>query len=545
MIRFVSTVLFVTLAAGCGGTRKQDLPATIPLFTEEERKAVAAYWSAPNRYRVEPSPDVSPTWRGRAWIEEGRKPLTGAARAQFDAWLTRRQAYDAWTLGGRKGAGPPAPGTPPGGLPAPPSPLHALERTNITVAGSAWHWRYAPLLRERREAKSDPASAEAAAWESWVAQRVAYEKGRAGGGPEAAPPGPMPPSLKAALGEPPPLFERVRPQRYTVTFAPEDAPAPFVYTDTILFGDRYAYYRSANGVVRYGRPLKDYAAEEKARLDALFAKAGRDTLERNVLKAVSRLEGGFEAVNTYDTGFVSIGFIQFITAREGRGSLAAVLQQHKSADPADFQATFRRFGIDVTPDAMIAVVDPKSGDELVGEEAVRKIIDDKRLTAVFERAGNRDGFRLAQVLVARARYWPGEDVVTVPRATVYEQQGGQTAPKALIVVYGEADAAAQTQVAATRQAERQKADPEYRSWVETETLTAPVSALVRSEAGMATLMDRKVNRGNLRGINEAAAAILRGGTLKRLEDVAKHERELVNAMKYRADFLADTTLTQP
>ena len=37
---------------------------------------------------------------------------------------------------------------------------------------------------------------------------------------------------------------------------------------------------------------------------------------------------------------------------------------------------------------------------------------DKRLTAVFERAGMREGFRRAQVEIARERYWPGDDRVT-------------------------------------------------------------------------------------------------------------------------------------
>ena len=71
-----------------------------------------------------------------------------------------------------------------------------------------------------------------------------------------------------------------------------------------------------------------------ARLKALFAAAGFTGSEQRVMKAVSRLEGGFDSVNTYDTGFVSIGFIQFITEGEGKGSLLEVLQQEK-ADQTD------------------------------------------------------------------------------------------------------------------------------------------------------------------------------------------------------------------
>ena len=538
--------LFAFLVAGCA-PRGEVIAAQFgagPLFSEAERRAVVAYWSQPGRYAITPSPEVFPTWQGRQWIEAARKTLPLSEVPRFEDWLKARQAYDVWLLEGERGTPPPAPGSPPIAAGAPPEPLHASDRANLSVPGSVWHWNY-NRFRDRYRESHPAAAGEIAVWETWITNRVAYDKGKAGGGPPAPHPGPMPSALKAGVGEPPALFERVRPQRYTVTFAPGDAAAPFVYTDNLARPDRYAYYRSTKGVVRWGRPLVQYTGEEKRRMEALFARAGKNAFERNVLQAVSRLEGGFDAVNTYDTGFISIGFIQFITAEKGTGSLGGVLLQHKASDPADYQATFRRFGIDVAPDGVIVAVDPATGQELRGADAVRRIIDDKRLTAIFERAGNLDGFRLAQVRVARARYWPGDDPVTVPVTTVYEQAGGESAAKVVGTFYGATDAQAQARTALARQQARKATDPNYRSWVETRTWTARVADLVRSEAGMATLMDRKVNRGHIRGISDVAAALLKQRKVAAVEDLSKSERALVEAMKYRAAFLEDPTLSQP
>jgi hypothetical protein len=149
----------------------------------------------------------------------------------------------------------------------------------------------------------------------------------------------------------------------------------------------------------------------------------------------------------------------------------------------------------VTADPTIAAIHPATGKIVVGSDAVQAIIDDKRLTAVFERAGATDAFRKAQVAIARERYWPGDDTV--------------------IVNVGD------------------------------QTQTARVSDLFKSEAGLATLMDRKVNRGNIRLLNEVATKLMQEKKLTNIADLAKYERELTAAMKYRHDFLADPTLSQP
>jgi hypothetical protein len=456
------------------------------------------------------------------------KAAKGQTHAPLYSDAERREVVAYWNVPGR--------------YVVEPSP-EVKERINVTVAGSAWYRDYVAALAARP--KDHPVTP---ALQAWFEARREADRARAGGLAAVKDPGPTPTALKAILGDPPPLYEKVQPKRYTITFAPEDAPAPFVYTDALPFGDRkayYGYYRQANGVQKFGKNVKWYAGEDLKALNALFATIGKTDFERRVLQGVSALEGGFESVNTYDTGYVSIGLIQFIFAREGNGSLSAVLARMKADDPAAFQSDFRRFGIEVGPDTVVDVVDPATGQEKHGADAVQAVINDKRLTAVFERAGNRDPFRRAQVLVARARYWPGDDPVTVSRVTLYEQRGGQTAPTTLGVYFGAAETLPPVQSALAQAAEKQKTDPQYRVWTEAQPLTLTVSDLVKSEAGMATLMDRKVNRGNIRGIDAVAADIMRTHNLQKLEDVALYERELIDRMKYRAAFLEDPTLTQP
>ncbi len=375
-------------------------------------------------------------------------------------------------------------------LPAP----GAMPRQNITVEGSTWYWSFVRAVAALK--KTDPATA--LTWQRWWDAFYAAQKAQAVGAATVPPdPGPALDALITAVGSPcPALFERVTPTRYTVTFSPADAPAPFVYEDAIDFAARpayYAYYRQKNGVIRAGKHVTEYAGDAKKRIDALFAKAGRSPFEQHVLQAVSRYEGGFEAINTYDTGFVSVGFLQFITAIDGTGSLSEVLRQYKTDAPIGFQGDFRRFGIDVAADGVVVCVDPATGSEARGAEAVRRLIDDKRLTAVFERAAAGDGFRLAQVAVARSHYWPADDMITLALPL-----------------------------------------PPIR-----------VGDVIRSEAGIATLMDRKVNRGNIRDLSEVAQRVVTDKGIRDPRDLAKYERMLVVAMKYRGDFLADLTLTQP
>ncbi len=257
---------------------------------------------------------------------------------------------------------------------------------------------------------------------------------------------------------------------------------PLSYTAPIPVGPRYPSYRSAEGVISGGESLKGMPGAD---LDALMRAAGLAPFEAHVIGAVSRLEGGFDAVNTYDTGSVSVGFIQFITAAGGDGSLASVLAAEKKDRPADFARDFHGRGIDVTPGGLYAALDPATGAALAGPDAVQT-------------AGRSStAFRVAQIQTAKRLYYPAADPITVMLPN-----GAK--------------------------------------------LTGTVGDVLHSEAGMATAFDRKVNRGHAAPeVAAAVSSVLAAHGLATLAQVAPYEREIVAALKYRADFLADKSLGQP
>jgi hypothetical protein len=242
-----------------------------------------------------------------------------------------------------------------------------------------------------------------------------------------------------------------------------------------------------------GVAVKEMAPD---RMDHLFRLAEVTESEARIMRSVSILEGGFDAINTYDTGFVSVGFIQFASLREGAGSLGAMLLEYKTTNPTDFQRDLRQYGIDVQPTGLLDVVDPQTGAELFGPDANLKIIEDARLIAVFQRAGLKsDSFIAAQIRSAKTQFYPSDDPITVT--------------------------------------------------VGTQTITGKISDFIKSEAGMATLMDRKVNTGHLDLLQSVVADVAQKANISQLSDLASHELEIIQRMKYRKNYLEDSTLTQP
>ncbi len=416
-----------------------------PAFSPSERAAIIEYWRPPERYSIGAVPTAATAgpWQVR---------LTPDASRWF--W-----AYQRAIVG---------PGKPPPNL-------------DVKAAAPDWErWVQAKLDYDR-----------------WLAQKAADACNRAvlpaaeqKAPPTPPAPGPIPADLLAKVGNPPPLAAPVVPLRYTVTFDDGDA---YTYSDHAVMRPRYAYYRWDQGVMDVGKPLREMSDSE---LDPLFAAAGMTPSEARAAKAVSKLEGGFDAVNTYDTGWVSIGFIQCITGERGDGSLLEVLAAQKADSPDAFRADFRRYGLDVDAKGLLVAVDPETGAELTGNEAVRKVIEDKRLTACFQRAGRRSlAFRTAQVKVAKAHYWPAGDRFSVT--------------------------------------------------VEGSKLEGVVSDVVKSEAGMATLFDRKVNRGSIAPFAEVLGRVMAAHGCKSVAEATRYEREIVAALKYRSDFLSDPTLSKP
>ncbi|MBV9470477.1 MAG: hypothetical protein JO316_02420 [Abitibacteriaceae bacterium] len=422
--------------------------ASAAFFTDAERTRIVTYWNAPGRYRVD----------------------ARAEAAKSGPWVVR-----------------------------------------LTPEASQWLYNYGHINSADKippTANGKPTTPHTEEWEKWITAKLSYDQWLAQtiadaanaqngitpatNSPAPAPPlpGMIPDTLLAAVGNPPPLAAPVTPLRHTITFEDGDV---LTYTDHIPVRARFAYYRFAQGVMHPGVALSKMSDAE---LDALFAESGMTPFEQHVAKSVSRLEGGFESVNTYDTGYLSVGFIQFATLAGGAGSLGDTLKKEKTGRPNDFQADFRNYGLDVNDKSELVVLDPVTGAELVGATAVQKIIDDKRLVAVFQHAGTHShAFRVAQIQTAKQNYYPADNPLKV---TVGNQ-----------------------------------------------TITGKVSDVIKSEAGMATLFDRKVNTGSIRVLATTVEKIMADHHLTRFAEVAPYEREIIKAVRWRTDFLQYAGLSQP
>lgn len=383
-------------------------------------------------------------------------------------------------------------------------------QVRLTPEGSQWLWNY---NKARGLGKVNPTidagaqSPEQIAFERWIDAKVAYDRYVAAqiaaernaeflqreAPLEAKPtpdPGPMPAGLLRLAGEAPSMASAVQPLLHTISF--HDGMR-LTFTDNVAMRPRYAYYRFSEGVMSGGTSVRKMPPSE---LDAMFKRAGISASEQRIMKAVSLLEGGFDSVNTYDTGFVSVGFIQFACLSGGAGSLGQVLLKQKRDEPVAFDRDFRAFGLDVTDTGKLVAFDTATGIEYHGPDAADLIIKDKRLIAVFQRAGRiSTPFRVAQLKVAKERYYPVDDVVIVD-------------------------------VAGTK-------------------MRCRVGDIVRSEAGIATLMDRKVNTGKIDPFPALLARYVAGNDLDSPYQAASFEQEIVAALKWRKDYLADMGLSQP
>lgn len=376
-----------------------------------------------------------------------------------------------------------------------------------TPEGSLWLW----ALNQKRGlgktfavgvARND----EERTWEDWIDAKYAYDKWTASLaaslanmalgstssdlGPEPLLPGAMPESLYRLVGDAPTFCLAVQPKQHTVTF--HDG-LKLSLVDNTNVPNRYAYYRFAEGVRSGGTQVKKLTPGE---VDELFTESGLSATAQKVMKAVSLLEGGFDSINTYDTGFVSVGFIQFACLSKGAGSLGSVLLREKTTNPTQFDADFRQFGLDVKEDGTLIALGLIDGQEYVGCDAAKQIIKDKRLIAVFQRAGQKSkAFKIAQLQIAKEQYYPAGEAFTL-------QLGGAT-------------------------------------------VNVTVADVIRSEAGLATVMDRKVNTGKINPLQAKAQEIVNQYGVKSIDELAQYERDLVGSLRFRKSYLEDETLSQP
>ena len=440
-----------------------------PLFSPEEKRLVTRYWSTPGRYVTGPPKDYKAkglwqvrlsvsgsTWlwtfnRARGVLMKPTSDITGKEERDkaWDAWIGAKFDYDRWQAG------------------------------QIAVAANAMVVGSVPSVVDNTVPKEEPPFPGPMPEDMLAFVQQPFTMNVNGEPTQAPPP-----------GDPPLFAEAVVPMEHRIIF---DDGTELVYQDNTKMRPRYPYYRFDQGIISAGRRVSSLPAKE---MDSLLKLAGVSESESRVMKSVSILEGGFDSVNTYDTGYVSVGFIQFASLRDGAGSLGKMLLDYKTADAQGFGQDFRKFGLDVSPSGHLVALNWQTGFEAVGSEANKRIIEDKRLIAAFQRAGLKSpNFNAAQIRTAKSQYYPADDVVDIGLAGV--------------------------------------------------SLTGRVRDFIKSEAGMATLMDRKVNTGGFGPLVQTLQQLAVEKKLRQFTDFAKFERDIVVALKYRKDYLEDKSLSQP
>ena len=137
-----------------------------------------------------------------------------------------------------------------------------------------------------------------------------------------------------------------------------------------------------------------------------FTAAGRATglspEATQALQFISQHEGGFDAINTWDSARFSWGFIQFAG---GRG-LPPALALLKGESPRLFHTLFAQYGVDVLPDAdgkpKCVFVSPKG--VLYGKAAEQAYGDNLLVAALFIRAGRVPEVKQREVEAAIRNY---------------------------------------------------------------------------------------------------------------------------------------------
>lgn len=160
----------------------------------------------------------------------------------------------------------------------------------------------------------------------------------------------------------------------------------------------YPYGISYSGTVIHDIPASYY---ESVGLSKQLAEA---------LEFVSKNEGKFDAINSYDKAAFSFGFIQF-AGQTGGGTFPHMMALIKDRNPSLFEEAFGRFGIDVEYtyrndkyDPAKMVVFTPDGKRYEGTDAEKYIRADKILHGIFVRAGQNIEVAKLQVLAAVQEY---------------------------------------------------------------------------------------------------------------------------------------------
>lgn len=397
-----------------------------------------------------------------------------------------------------------------------------------TTAYFAWRAKARAAIGKVKKSAGKARADELTAWLTTFEAHEQWGLRRPQGQQEPAAPGPLPEELQA-LGEPPSPAFRIQ-NDYDVKLPGEQEH--ITYRDYPV-SPSYQYLLDPSGVAHSGTKVG-----KRSNIDSLLAQAGiSDPVAQKVMKKVSTEEGGFEAVNTYDTGYVSVGFIQFISGKAGNGSLADVLRRMKASDPAQFATYFHSLGIDVDSKGVV-VVDPASGQVLRGEAAVSKIMADKRLTAVFQHAGDESSsFQVAQLQQAHQTYYMANKRFEIKVASLTDSSN--PAGATVKYFYGK-NAEKEARKAAGK-------DPKKVVQM-VSSISGTYGDVLASEAGKTAIMDRAVQRGvgsAQKEFEKACVQLLTQHQLLTKEDLVAYERQIIPHVQNRIEVLQANDLSQP
>lgn len=136
-------------------------------------------------------------------------------------------------------------------------------------------------------------------------------------------------------------------------------------------------------------------------LDKIIA-VGLNRQQAAALEYVSSHEGKYDAINSYDSGIFSYGFIQFVGAAEHGSSLNRVLAAMKANSPARFARVFQQVGIDSS--GGITTVLDENGLKRSGDAAWLYIQKTLPLYGAFIQAGFDPDLVLEQLRAANDFY---------------------------------------------------------------------------------------------------------------------------------------------
>lgn len=185
---------------------------------------------------------------------------------------------------------------------------------------------------------------------------------------------------------------------------PRDRPWPFGARNphdgrhvTIFVGGHQYEFRPATYGRYRGHRFDGIIRPTVTDIAGHLAEQGLDPSVAAIFTAVSSIEGGFDAWQTYDRAWCSWGFVQFA----GTSGLPAVLTRLKSLAPGHYDQYFGRAGIDVARGVLVVGT---NGTLRRGWRALVRLHDDPALWRPFVQAAHDPVVRGVQVRTAYERY---------------------------------------------------------------------------------------------------------------------------------------------